>query len=103
MSAAAGLIAIFAIFAALMYARVVPALLAVPGMAIAMSLAVGLSLPATAGVIVTGAASIAPVYVTVILGALLGRVTLDTGIARTIVNFAAEFVKDLRTLIHFRT
>jgi len=91
MSAAAGLIAIFAIFAALMYARVVPALLAVPGMAIAMSLAVGLSLPATAGVIVTGAASLAPVYVTVIFGALLGRVTLDTGIARTIVNFAAEF------------
>jgi hypothetical protein len=31
------------------------------------------------------------VYVAVIFGAMLGRVTLDTGIAKSIVNFAAEF------------
>ena len=34
---------------------------------------------------------LAPFYVAVIFGALLGRVTIETGIARTIVDFAAEY------------
>ncbi|MBV9271092.1 MAG: hypothetical protein JO165_08360, partial [Candidatus Eremiobacteraeota bacterium] len=34
---------------------------------------------------------LAKVIVAVIFGSLLGRVTLDTGIAKTIVNFAAEY------------
>ena len=39
----------------------------------------------------SGAVALAPVYVTVIFGALLARVTLDTGIARALVNLAAEY------------
>src|SRR5579872_4003385 len=74
-----------------MYTRIVPALIAVPAMAVVMSFVAGVS-PANVGdVIVTGASSLAQVYVAVIFGALLGRVTLDTGIAKSIVNFAAEF------------
>jgi hypothetical protein len=84
-------LAVFLVFAALMYTRVMPALLAVPAMAIVMAFVAGVPAPGVADVIVKGASALAGVYVTVILGAMLGRVTLDTGIARTIVNFAAEF------------
>ncbi len=89
---------VFAIFAILMYRRIVPALLAVPLMAVFMTLAAGIplaQLPASLGsVVVDGASALSKVYVAVIFGALLGRVTLDSGIARTIVNFAAEFAGD---------
>jgi hypothetical protein len=83
--------AVFLIFAALMYTRAMPALLAVPAMAIVMAFVAGVPAPGVADIIVKGASALASVYVTVILGAMLGRVTLDTGIARSIVNFAAEF------------
>ena len=82
---------VFFVFAALMYARVLPALLAVPAMAILMAAVAGVPASGIGGIVVTGAASLAPVYVAVIFGAMLGRVTLDCGIARKIVNFAAEF------------
>jgi hypothetical protein len=82
---------VFVAFAAMMYLRWLPALLAVPLMAIAMSLAAGVSLPQTATIVTGGAVALAPVYIAVIFGALLGRVTLDTGIARAIVNLAAEY------------
>jgi Mg2+/citrate symporter len=85
------ILVVFLIFAALMYTRKVPALLAVPAMAVIMALVAGVPLAGVGTIVVTGASSLAPVYVAVIFGALLGRVTLDTGIARTIVNFAAEF------------
>ena len=89
---------VFAIFAALMYRRIVPALLAVPCMAILMTVVAGVPSAQLAGslgsVIVDGASALSKVYVAVIFGALLGRVTLDSGIARTIVNFAAEFAGD---------
>lgn len=83
---------VFLIFAALMYTRKIPALLAVPAMAVIMALVAGVPLTDVGTtVVVLGASKLAPVYVAVIFGALLGRVTLDTGIARSIVNFAAEF------------
>lgn len=82
---------VFLIFASLMYVRVIPALLAVPAMAVIMALVAGVPLAGVGTIIVTGAAALAPVYVAVIFGAMLGRVTLDSGIARSIVNFAAEF------------
>ncbi len=85
---------VFLAFAGLMYARIMPALLAVPCMAVVMSFAAGVNAPGVAAIVVTGASALAPVYVAVIFGALLGRVTLDTGIARSIVNFAAEFGGD---------
>jgi hypothetical protein len=74
-----------------MYLRWLPALVAVPCMAIVMSLAAGVPVSRLGGIITAGAVQLAPVYVAVVFGALLGRVTIDTGIARTIVNLAAEY------------
>ena len=85
------ILAVFAVFAVLMYTRLVPALLAVPLMAVIMAAVAGVPAAGIAGIVIDGSASLAPVYVAVIFGAMLGRVTLDTGIAKSIVNFAAEF------------
>ena len=91
MNAALGVLAVFALFALLMYRRVMPAILAVPLMAVAMALVAGVPLPQVGEIVTGGAVALAPVYVTVIFGALLARVTLDTGIARALVNLAAEY------------
>ncbi len=85
------ILVVFLMFAALMYTRRIPALLAVPAMAVIMALVAGVPLAGVGAIVITGASALAPVYVAVIFGALLGRVTLDSGIARSIVNFAAEF------------
>lgn len=90
MSAALVLI-VFLFFAAAMYLRWLPALLAVPAMAIVMSVAAGVPLAQLGDIVVGGSAALAPVYVAVVFGALLGRVTLDTGIARAMINLAAEY------------
>jgi hypothetical protein len=82
---------VFAVFAVLMYRRWMPALIAVPAMAVLMSLAAGVPFSRLGEIVTAGAAQLAPVYVAVIFGALLGRVTIDTGIARAIVDFAAEY------------
>ncbi|HEV3090373.1 MAG TPA: hypothetical protein VGX91_02910 [Candidatus Cybelea sp.] len=88
---AALILLVFASFAVLMYLRWVPALVAVPCMALLMSLAAGVPFHSLGGIITDGAVLLAPVYVAVLFGALLGRVTVETGIARAIVNLAAEF------------
>jgi H+/gluconate symporter-like permease len=85
------ILAVFLVFAAMMYLRWLPALLAVPLMAVAMGLVAGVPLGQVGDLVVTGAASLASVFVAVIFGAWLGRVTLDTGIARALVNLAAEY------------
>jgi hypothetical protein len=74
-----------------MYARKMPAILAVPAMAILMALAAGVPGERLGGIVVDGAGALSKAYVAVIFGALLGRVTLDTGIARALVNLAAEY------------
>ncbi len=91
MIAAVLILLVFLAFAVLMYLRIVPAILAVPLMALAMGVVAGVPLPALGDVMVLGSVKLAPVIVTVIFGALLGRVTLDTGIARALVNLAAEY------------
>ncbi len=68
-----------------------PALVAVPAMAIIMSLVAGVPAVRLGSIVTAGAVQLAPVYVAVIFGALLGRVTIETGIARTIVDLAAEY------------
>lgn len=88
---AVAVLAVFAVFALLMYRRWLPALLAVPLMAVSMALAAGVGVDRLGGIVSGGAAALAPVYVAVVFGALLGRVTIDTGIARAIVNLAAEY------------
>ena len=89
-----GMLAVFALCAALMYARILPALLAVPLMALALAAIAGAGPAGVAFVIVDGSTKLAVVFVTVMFGALLSRVTLSTGIAETIVNYAAEFGGD---------
>lgn len=89
--AAALILLVFAIFAVLMYLRRLPALVAVPAMALLMSLAAGVPPARLGGIVTAGAVQLAPFYVAVIAGALLGRVTIETGIARAIVDLAAEY------------
>ena len=88
------IVLVFLVLAGLMVARKLPALLAVPLMAIAMAAIAGNTPAAVADVIARGAVQLAPVYATVIFGALLSRVVLSTGIAETIVTYAAEFGGD---------
>ncbi len=88
----AGLILlVFAVFALAMYRRWLPALVAVPALAIAMLLVAGVPALKLGEIVTGGAIALAPVYVAVIFGALLGRVTIETGIARTIVDLVAEY------------
>ena len=94
-----GLLGVFVLCAALMYARVLPALLAVPLMALALAAIAGAGASGVAAVIVDGSVKLAPVIVTTIFGALLSRVTLSTGIAETIVDYAAEFGGDRPLLL----
>ncbi len=88
------IVAVFLALAGLMIARLVPALLAVPLMAIAMAAIAGIPPRGLAEVVASGAVQLAPFYATVIFGALLSRVVLQTGIAETIVAYAAEFGGD---------
>ncbi len=88
------MLAVFGVAAALMYARVLPALLAVPLMALAIAAIAGGGPAGLETTIVDGTVKLAAVIATVIFGALLSRVTLSTGIAETIVAYAAEFGGD---------
>ena len=85
------MLAIFAICAVLMVRRILPALLAIPLMALALCVAAGVPADRLGAVFSGGVTALAPAYAAVIFGALLGRVTIDTGIARAIVNLAAEY------------
>ncbi len=86
------IVIVFVALAALMIARRLPALLAVPAMALATAALAGVH---DLGSIVTlGAVKLAPVYATLFFGALLSRVVLSTGIAETLVAYAAEFGGD---------
>jgi hypothetical protein len=88
------MVAIFVLAAALMYVRALPALLAVPLMALGIALVGGGGVAGLGATFVDGTSKLAAVIVTVIFGALLSRVTLATGIAETIVTYAAEFGGD---------
>lgn len=89
---AAVLLAVFAVFAALMFLRVLPALLAVPAMAAAVAVTVQTpTLEWLTTVIGDGSVRLAPAYVAVCAGAMLGRVMLKTGIAEEVIRRAAEF------------
>ena len=92
---AALLVAVFGVFAALMFLRRLPALLALPAMAAAVAIVAGEPLNAwLSHVMADGAVRLAPAYVAVCAGAMLGRVLLTTGIAETVIRHAAEFGGD---------
>jgi hypothetical protein len=88
------IVAAFAACAGLMIARVLPALLAVPLLALVMGAIAGVGPHGLEMIVSDGVVALAAVYATVIFGAMLGRVTMETGIAETIVNYAAEFGGD---------
>jgi hypothetical protein len=88
------MLAIFIAAAALMYLRLLPALFAVPLMALGIAAVAGAGPAGLESTIADGTVKLAPVIVTVIFGALLSRVTMSTGIAETIVTYAAEFGGD---------
>ncbi|BCS35404.1 transporter [Luteitalea sp. TBR-22] len=89
------LLAVFALFATLMFLRRLPALLALPAMAAAIAIVV--REPWTqwlSTVMADGAVRLAPAYVAVCAGAMLGRVMMATGIAEDVIRKAAEFGGD---------
>ncbi len=89
------LLGIFALFATLMFLRRLPALLAVPAMAASVAIVVGEPLEGWLTYVVgDGAVRLAPAYVAVCAGAMLGRVLLQTGIAEEVIRRAAEFGGD---------
>ncbi|MGE0100708.1 MAG: citrate transporter [Blastocatellales bacterium] len=89
------IVLIFIVFAALMISRKVPAILAVPAMAILIAAAAGTPLRTILdGVIKDGAVRLAEAYLMVFAGAMLGRVVIQTGIAEGFIKRAAEFGGD---------
>ncbi|BDE05089.1 hypothetical protein WPS_03650 [Vulcanimicrobium alpinum] len=86
------IVLVFVALAGLMIARKLPALLAVPLMALATAALAGVH--DLTGIVTQGAVKLAPVYATLFFGALLSRVVLSTGIAETLVTYAAEFGGD---------
>ncbi|MCY7348956.1 MAG: hypothetical protein LH614_22430 [Pyrinomonadaceae bacterium] len=86
------LLLIFIVFAALMFTRKMPALLAVPTMAVLIAAVVGTSFSDILNNIISaGAVKLSAAYVAVFAGAMLGRVMMQTGIAEGIIKRAAEF------------
>ena len=88
------IVAAFAALAALMIARKLPALLAVPVMALTIGALAGVGPAGLGDIFAKGAVLLAPTIATLIFGALLSRVVLSTGIAETVVTVAAEFGGD---------
>ncbi|HMV82749.1 MAG TPA: citrate transporter [Blastocatellia bacterium] len=89
------IILVFVIFAALMISRRMPAILAVPAMAIVIAAIVQTPLSQILNqVVAAGATRLAEAYMMVFAGAMLGRVVMQTGIAEGIIKRAAEFGGD---------
>ncbi|MEP7213342.1 MAG: citrate transporter [Acidobacteriota bacterium] len=93
---------VFAVFAVLMFTRQMPALLALPAMAIGTAALVQLPvINILNDVVAAGSIRLAPVYVAVFAGAMMGRVMLQTGIAEAIIKRAAEFGGDKPIVVAF--
>ncbi len=89
------IIFIFLVFAALMLTRRMPAILAVPAMAVLMAVAARTPLMQILNdVIVGGSRRLVDAYLMVLGGAMLGRVVMQTGIAEGLIKRAAEFGGD---------
>jgi H+/gluconate symporter-like permease len=89
------IVLVFVVFAALMITRRMPAILAVPAMAVVIAAIVQTPLSQILNqVIAAGATRLAEAYMMVFAGAMLGRVVMQTGIAEGIIKRAAEFGGD---------
>jgi len=94
MGVALALIAIFAAMAVLMYLNRLPAIVALPLMAILIALAARVPAADLAGIISDGAFLLHKAYATAILGAILAEIVSKTGVAETMVKKAAELGGD---------
>jgi len=89
------IVLIFLIFAVLMYLDKLPALIALPLMAVSIAAVAGVSLKEMlTDVLAFGSLRLSIPIITVIFGSILGQFMEETGIARTIVRFASEFSSD---------
>lgn len=89
------IILVFLIFAALMMTRRVPAILALPAMAVSVALVAREPVKVILEQVVTnGSTRLAGQYLMVIAGAMLGRVVMQTGIAESMIKRAAEYGGD---------
>jgi H+/gluconate symporter-like permease len=99
---AIGLLIIFIIFATLMFTRKMPALLALPSMSILFALIAQWPITNILNTIIgQGCTKLAPVYVAVFMGAMMGRVMMQTGIAEEIIKRAAEFGGEKPLIVAF--
>lgn len=99
---ALGLLLIFIIFAGLMFMRKIPALLALPAMAILIAILAQLPIPEILNqIIAQGSLKLSSVYVSVFMGAMMGRVLIQTGIAEEIIKRAAEFGGEKPLVVSF--
>ncbi len=93
---------IFLFFAAVMLQGKMPALLAIPVMAILMAIISGVGHEQILSeIVVDGSTRLSTAYMAVFFGAMLGQVTILTGIAERIVKLAAEFCGDKPVIITF--
>jgi len=89
--AAIAILAVFALLAGLMYAGRLPALVALPVLAVATAAIGGLSWQQTVQVVVAeGAFRLHTAYVAAMAGSMLAQVVEKTGVAEAIVKNAAE-------------
>ncbi len=94
MALALALLAIFAVMAVLMYLNRLPAIVALPVMAIAIALAARVPWADLANIISEGAFRLHKAYATAILGAILAGIVAKTGVAETMVKKTAELGGD---------
>lgn len=89
------IILIFIIFAALMITKRMPAILAVPAMAVCVAAVARTPVKEILeNVVANGSIKLASQYLMVFAGAMLGRVVMQTGIAESMIKRAAEFGGD---------
>ncbi len=89
------IILVFLVMAGLMMTRRMPAILAVPAMAVGVALVARTPLMMILEQVVTnGSTRLAGQYLMVMAGAMLGRVVMQTGIAESMIKRAAEYGGD---------
>lgn len=89
------IVLVFLLFAGLMMTRRMPAILAVPAMAVSVALVAQTPWRVILEQVVTnGSTRLAGQYLMVIAGAMLGRVVMQTGIAESMIKRAAEYGGD---------
>ncbi len=102
MLTALGCLAVFLVFAALMATGRLSALLALPGMALAIALVARIPTPDILDTVVKGGTTMfGEVMVTTMIGAVLAQIMTRFGIGSRIVRWAAEFSGDSPFIVGF--